>query len=338
MPGSHFGWHLGKNIRSKATSILVTGGAGFIGSHLGDRLIEQKKEVIVLDDFNDYYDPRLKRKNVEPHLKNSNFKLVEGDIRDKTLLEKLFQGDNIEKVVHLAARAGVRTSIKEPFLYEEVNVKGTLNLLQLSVENNVKQFIFGSSSSVYGVGSRIPFMEDQRLGIPVSPYAASKRAAEHFCHVYSHLYRLPVVILRFFTVYGRRQRPEMAIHKFTRLISEGREIPVFGDGTSKRDYTYFSDIVEGMLLAMEKSFDYEVFNLGNSHSVELMQLISLIEKSLGKPARMKKLSDQPGDVPVTCASINKAQKLLGYRPKVSIEEGIAEFVDWFRKEFGWERK
>ena len=319
-------------------AILLTGGAGFIGSHLADRLIEQGREVTVLDDFNDYYHPELKRKNVEPHLRKDNYKLVEGDIRDRSLLEKVFEESSIEKVVHLAARAGVRASINEPFLYEEVNVKGTLNLLQLSVENNVKQFIFGSSSSVYGLGSSIPFMEDRPLGTPICPYAASKRAAEDFCHTYAHLYKFPVIVLRFFTVYGARQRPEMAIHKFTRLISEGKEIPIFGDGTSRRDYTYFSDIVEGMLLAMEKRFDYEEINLGSSQPIELMKLISLLEKGLGKTAKIKRLPDQEGDMPVTYASTDKAQKLLGYRPGVNIEEGIEKFVYWFQKESGCGKK
>ena len=311
-------------------AILVTGGAGFIGSHLAERLIKEGREVCVIDNFNDYYDPELKRKNVANLLTKKNFELIDGDILDKPLLEKLFRERNIKKVVHLAARAGVRASIKEPLLYEQVNIGGTLNLLQLSVENRVGQFIFGSSSSVYGVGADVPFREDRHPGVPVSPYAASKQSAEHFCHTYSHLYKLPVTVLRFFTVYGARQRPEMAIHKFIRLIDNGEEIPVFGDGHSRRDYTYFSDIVDGMISTMEKRDSYEMFNLGDSQTVELIELIALIEENLGKKAKIRRLPDQPGDVPITYANISKAQKLLGYQPKVNIEEGIARFVDWFR--------
>ena len=315
-------------------AVLVTGGAGFIGSHLVDRLIEQGREVIVLDSFDDYYDPGLKRRNVEPHLGCDSFKLVEGNILDRNLFKELSRKENVEKVVHLAARAGVRASIEDPYLYEQVNIGGTLNLLQFSVENHVEQFIFGSSSSVYGLGAEVPFKEDGVSGTPISPYAASKQSAEHFCHTWSHLYQLPVTVLRFFTVYGPRQRPEMAIHKFTRLIDRGEEIPVFGDGCSKRDYTYISDIIEGILSAMENSFPYEVFNLGESRTIELTELIRLIEKNLGRRAKIKRLSDQPGDVPITYADITRAEKLLGYQPGVGIEEGMASFVEWFRGEFG----
>jgi UDP-glucuronate 4-epimerase len=311
-------------------AILITGGAGFIGSHLVDRLIELGREVIVLDNFDDYYDPGLKRKNVESHLGCDNFKLVEGNILDRALLEKLSREGNISKVVHLAARAGVRASIEDPYLYEQVNVGGTLNLLQFSVENHIEQFVFGSSSSVYGLGAEVPFKEDRTSGTPISPYAVSKQSAEHFCHTWSRLYQLPVTVLRFFTVYGPRQRPEMAIHKFTRLIDRGVEIPVFGDGCSRRDYTYISDIIEGILSAMEKSFPYEVFNLGESRTIELTELIRLIEKNLGKRAKIKRLSDQLGDVPITYADITRAERLIGYQPKVDIEEGIEKFVEWFR--------
>ncbi len=312
-------------------AFLITGGAGFIGSHLVDKLVGQGREVIVLDSFNDYYDSGLKRKNVEPYRQCRNFKLVEGNILDDVLLNELFSKNKIEKVVHLAACVGVRASIKEPLLYEKVNVGGTIRLLQLSVENNVEQFIFGSSSSVYGIGAQVPFREDGLSGVPASPYASSKHSAEHFCHTYSHLYRAGMVVLRFFTVYGPRQRPEMAIHKFTRMIDMGDEIPVFGDGSSKRDYTYVSDIVEGIISVIEKSFDYKLFNLGDSRTVELIELIRMIEKNLGKKAKIKKLPDQPGDVPITYADITRAGELLGYRPEVSIEEGIKKFIDWFRK-------
>ena len=312
-------------------AFLITGGAGFIGSHLVDKLVGQGREVIVLDSFNDYYNSGLKRKNVEPYRQCRNFKLVEGNILDDVLLNELFSKSKIEKVVHLAACVGVRASIKEPLVYEKVNVRGTVKLLQLSVENNVEQFIFGSSSSVYGIGTQVPFREDGLSGVPASPYASSKYSAEHFCHTYSHLYRVGMVVLRFFTVYGPRQRPEMAIHKFTRMIDRGDEIPVFGDGSSKRDYTYVSDIVEGIISVMGKDFDYKVFNLGDSRTVELMELIRLIEKNLGRKAKTKRLPDQPGDVPITCADITRAGELLGYRPEVSIEEGIKRFIDWFKK-------
>lgn len=312
-------------------AFLITGGAGFIGSHLVDKLIEQGREIIVLDNFSDYYEPGLKRKNIEQCMKCGSFKLVEGNILDDGLLKELFSREKIEKVVHLAACVGVRASIKEPLLYEEINVRGTLKLLQLSVENNVEQFIFASSSSVYGIGAQVPFRENCLSGIPASPYASSKHSAEHFCHTYSHLYKMGMVVLRFFTVYGPRQRPEMAIRKFTGMIDRGEKIPVFGSGFSKRDYTYVSDIIEGMISVMEKSFDYEIFNLGDSRTVELMELIRLIEKNLGKKAKIEKLPDQPGDVPITYADITKAEKLLGYKPEVSIEEGIKKFVDWFRR-------
>jgi UDP-glucuronate 4-epimerase len=249
--------------------LLVSGGAGFIGSHLIDRLLENGTEVVCFDNFDDFYDPRIKRENIKPYLKKKNFKLVEGDLRNREFLKKLFKEDKIARIIHLAARAGVRASLKDPILYEEVNVKGTLNLLELAKEYGVEQFIFASSSSVYGAKTRVPFKEEERLGPPLSPYAVSKRGGELLSYTYSHLYDLPVTILRLFTVYGPRQRPEMAIHKFTRLIDEDREIPMFGEGTSRRDYTYISDIIEGIIRALEKKFAYEIFNLGNSHTLEL---------------------------------------------------------------------
>jgi len=310
--------------------ILITGGAGFIGSHLVERLLSEGHEVICLDNFDSFYASEIKRANLRLAENNPRFTLIEGDIRNPESLKKLFEQHQIEKVVHLAARAGVRPSIAQPQLYEDVNIKGTINLLEVCKEFSIGQFIFGSSSSVYGTNSKVPFSEDDKIEMPISPYAASKRAGELFCYTYHHLYNIPMTCLRFFTVYGPRQRPEMAIHKFTRLIDEGKEIPMFGDGTSQRDYTYVSDIIDGITNALGKPFEFEIFNLGESCTVELKYLISFIEDSLGKAAKIKKLPPQPGDVPITFADINKARALLGYNPKVSIEAGIQQFIAWYK--------
>lgn len=312
------------------SNILITGGAGFIGSHLVDRLLDMGKKVICIDNFDPFYDQEIKKKNIEHNLENRNFVLVKEDIRNKKKLEEIFETYDIDKIVHLAARAGVRPSIRDPLLYEDVNIRGTLNLLELCKEYQVKNFIFGSSSSVYGINSKVPFSEDDPIKFPISSYATSKRSCELFCFTYFHLYDIPVTCLRFFTVYGPRQRPEMAIHKFTRLISQGKTIEMYGDGTSKRDYTYIDDIINGIISALNKKFDFEIINLGNSETVELRYLISLIEKNLGKKAKIKQLSEQLGDVPITYADIKKAKKLLNYRPKVKIEEGIRRFVEWYK--------
>jgi len=311
-------------------SILVTGGAGFIGSSLIDKLIKKDEKVICLDNFNDYYSPEIKKENISSYLDKKNFKLVVGDILDKELLKRVFKKEEVKIVVHLAARAGVRPSLLNPHLYEEVNVGGTLNLLELS-RDNIENFVFASSSSVYGVNSKIPFSEDDPIEKPVSPYAATKRAAELLCYTYHHLYNIPLVCLRFFTAYGPRQRPDMAIHKFTKLIDEGKKITMFGSGSSRRDYTYISDIIEGVISSLYKKFSFEVINLGNSRTVELRHLISLIEKGLRKKAKVKQLPDQLGDVPITYAKIDKAKRLLGYKPKVKIEEGIEKFIFWYKK-------
>jgi len=311
-------------------SILVTGGAGFIGSSLIDKLIKKDEKVICLDNFNDYYSPEIKKENISSYLDKKNFKLVVGDILDKELLKRVFKKEEVKIVVHLAARAGVRPSLLNPHLYEEVNVGGTLNLLELS-RDNIENFVFASSSSVYGVNSKIPFSEDDPIEKPVSPYAATKRAAELLCYTYHHLYNIPLVCLRFFTAYGPRQRPDMAIHKFTKLIDEGKKITMFGSGSSRRDYTYISDIIEGLTSSLYKKFSFEVINLGNSRTVELRHLISLIEKGLRKKAKVKQLPDQLGDVPITYAKIDKAKRLLGYKPKVKIEEGIEKFIFWYKK-------
>lgn len=309
-------------------AVLVTGGAGFIGSHAVERLISQGVRVVCLDDFNNFYDPVVKRNNISSALASGFCKLYEGDICDRALCERVFAEEEITEVVHLAARAGVRPSIQEPLLYEKVNVQGTLNLLQQAVKSHVKKFVLGSTSSIYGVNQKIPFSEDDPVTCPISPYASSKRAAELFCYTYHHLYELSVVCLRFFTVYGPRQRPDLAIHKFARLILDGQPIPVFGDGTSRRDYTYYSDIVDGVMAALERPFGYEIINLGNSSPVALGELIALLEEALGRKARIERLPMQPGDVPVTYADIAKAQRLLDYNPKFPIKKGLRVFVEW----------
>jgi len=312
--------------------ILVTGGCGFIGSHLVDRLLyEAEWQVFVVDDFNNFYDPAIKRANVSRHEKNPNYRLFEADIRDQTALQNIFAGNKFDCIVHLAARAGVRPSLAEPLLYAETNINGMMNLLELARANNVKQFVFGSSSSVYGINAKVPFSEDDPIRQPISPYAATKAAGELICHAYMHLYGIRSVCLRFFTVYGARQRPDLAIHKFARLISAGKPIPVFGDGTTRRDYTFIDDIIAGVRAAIDyDKSDYEVINLGESRTVELRELISLVEKELGVTAKIDRQPLQPGDVPQTFADITKARQMLGYNPQTQIEDGIKKFVEWFQ--------
>lgn len=312
--------------------LLITGGAGFIGSHLVDRLLTTDVEhITVVDDFNDFYDPSIKRANIREHLKDPRYQISEIDIRNGAALEQLFARNNFDCVVHLAARAGVRPSLSEPQLYSETNINGTVNLLELARHSNIKQFVFGSSSSVYGINAKVPFSEDDPIRQPISPYAATKAAGELLCHTYSHLYGLRCVCLRFFTVYGPRQRPDLAIHKFAKLITQRKPIPVFGDGTTRRDYTYVDDIIDGVMAAInfDKS-NYEVFNLGESRTVELNELISLLEKELDTHATIDRKPPQPGDVPQTFADISKARALLGYNPKMQIEDGLDRFVKWFR--------
>jgi UDP-glucuronate 4-epimerase len=313
-------------------NILVTGGAGFIGSHLVGRLLgEGAWRVHVVDDFNDFYDPALKRRNVAPHLGCDDFRLYEADIRDRAALGRIFDETPFDVIVHLAARAGVRPSLAEPVLYAETNIGGTLNLLELARAKGVEQFVFGSSSSVYGENEKVPFAEGDPIFNPISPYAATKAAGELLCHTYSHLWALRCVCLRFFTVYGARQRPDLAIHKFARLISAGEPIPVFGDGTTRRDYTFVDDIIAGVRAAMDyRKSRYEVVNLGESRTVELRELIGLLERELGRDAIIDRQPLQPGDVPQTFADITKARRLLGYDPRTPIEEGIRRFVEWFR--------
>jgi UDP-glucuronate 4-epimerase len=313
-------------------NLLITGAAGFIGSHLVDYLLSTEVEhITVVDDFNDFYDPGIKRANIQRQLQDPRYQLAEVDIRDQAALEKVFADRDFDCIVHLAARAGVRPSLSEPQLYNETNINGTLNLLELARKHNIKQFVFGSSSSVYGINAKVPFSEEDTIRQPISPYAATKGAGELFCHTYSHLYGLRCVCLRFFTVYGPRQRPDLAIHKFARLINAGQPIPVFGDGTTRRDYTYVDDIIAGVVAAIEyDKSDYEVFNLGESRTVELRELISLLEKELDTHAIIDRQPPQPGDVPQTFADIEKARRLLGYNPQIQIEEGIRRFVEWFR--------
>jgi UDP-glucuronate 4-epimerase len=314
-------------------NILITGGAGFIGSHLVDHLLmEGGWQITVVDDFNDFYDPEIKRANVRERLANPDFRLVEADIRNYEALSRSFDNTRFDCIVHLAARAGVRPSLKEPRLYVETNINGTVNLLELSRAHGVKQFVFGSSSSVYGLNSKVPFSEDDPIFNPISPYAATKAAGELICHSYAHLYDMRIICLRFFTVYGARQRPDLAIHKFAKLISAGQPIPMFGDGTTRRDYTYIDDIIAGVRAAIDyNQSKYEVINLGESRTVELRELISLLEKELGRHAQIDRQPPQPGDVPQTFADIAKARRLLGYDPQTQIEAGIGEFVEWLRE-------
>jgi UDP-glucuronate 4-epimerase len=313
------------------SSILVTGGAGFIGSHLVEALLREGREVIVLDNFDTFYDASVKRRNLEGCHGQPGFALVEGDIRDAELVNTLFTSHAIGVVVHLAARAGVRPSIEQPVLYSDVNLTGTVVLLEACRRHNVGKFVFGSSSSVYGNGIKVPFSEKDDVDRPISPYAATKRAAEILCATYHALYRLNVFCLRFFTVYGPRQRPEMAIHKFTRFIDRGLPLPRFGDGSTSRDYTYISDIVGGVVRSVERVQGFEIINIGGSRATRLLDLIALIEARLGKKAVVEEKPPQPGDVTTTWADVAKAHRLLGYDPQVTIDEGLTRFVEWYRK-------
>jgi len=311
-------------------NILVTGGAGFIGSHVVERLLSTGNKVICVDNFDPYYSIEIKKKNIENALKNESFQLEECDIRDKDSIKRIFQSYRIDSIVHLAARAGVRPSIADPLLYQDVNIRGTMQLLEICREYNIRNFIFASSSSVYGDNDSVPFREDDKLSGPVSPYAASKVSGELICYTYHSLYRIPISCLRFFTVYGPRQRPDMAIHKFIKLIDHGKDVHIFGDGTSKRDYTFVSDIVDGVTAALDRPSGYEIFNLGNSGTIELKELIAVIEKHVGKKAKIQHQPNQPGDVSITYADISKSTELLDYHPKVKIEDGIVSTVQWYK--------
>jgi UDP-glucuronate 4-epimerase len=312
---------------------LVTGGAGFIGSHLVDHLLaSDPARLVVIDDFNDFYDPQIKRANTAFHLQHPAYRLVEADIRDQAALKQVFAEEVFDAILHLAARAGVRPSVTEPLLYQETNIAGTLNLLELARRNGVNRFIFGSSSSVYGPAAQPPFREDAPLA-PISPYAATKAAGELLAHTYSHLYGMRVVCLRFFTVYGARQRPDLAIHKFARLIAAQHPIPVYGDGTSERDYTYIDDIIQGVIAALAyDATPFEIINLGEAQTITLTRLIALLEDALGQRATIEHHPPQPGDLPRTQADISKARRLLNYQPTTPIEVGIEKFAAWFKEE------
>src|SRR5688572_11719394 len=313
-------------------NFLVTGGAGFIGSHVCERLLDLGHAVWVLDDLNSFYDPAIKQQNIRDiQSKGKPFEFVQGDLLDLTILKELFSSARFDQIIHLAARAGVRPSLQEPALYQRVNVEGTTHLLELARANKIKKITIASSSSVYGVNSKVPFSEDDPIFAAISPYAASKLACEALGHVYHHVYGMDVVMLRFFTVYGPRQRPDLAIHKFARLIHFGKPIPVFGDGSTARDYTYISDIVDGVIAVTKKELGYQIFNLGESQTIRLTYLIELLEKALGKKAVIDRQPPQAGDVPITYANIAKARSLLGYTPGIKIEAGIPLFIEWFQK-------
>ena len=308
--------------------ILVTGGAGFIGSHLVEKLLGAGHAAVILDDFNDFYDPQIKRENIAAVSKDVPVHLV--DLRENAAVRNLFHREKFDTIAHLAARAGVRPSIQHPQLYYDTNVTGTLHLLDAARATGVERFIFASSSSVYGVSKTVPFSEEQHLTQTISPYAATKIAGEFLCSTYSHLYQLRVVALRYFTVYGPRQRPDLAIHQFTKKIHAGQPIDQFGDGTTRRDYTYIDDIIQGTMAALTYNGPlFDIFNLGESETIQLKDLIEKIEKALGKSAKINQLPEQPGDVPLTCADISKARKLLGYNPTTQLSEGLPRFIEWF---------
>lgn len=312
--------------------ILVTGGAGFIGSHLVEVLLHRGDRVVALDNFDPFYDPTLKRRSLEAAAKHPDFSLWEGDIRDAALLDRLLSAERFDGVVHLAAKAGVRPSIAEPAEYASVNLDGTVQLLEACRRHGVERFVFGSSSSVYGNNPKVPFSEEDPVDRPISPYAATKKAGEVLCHAHHHLFGLRVACLRFFTVYGPRQRPEMAIRKFTRLLSQGREVEQFGDGDSARDYTYISDIVEGILLALERCRRYHIWNLGGSKTISLAELVRKIAEGLGVEPRIRRLPMQPGDVQRTWADISRAKAELGWAPGVPFDRGLELFLEWFGKQ------
>jgi UDP-glucuronate 4-epimerase len=316
-------------------NFLVTGGAGFIGSNLCERLLRSGHAVWAFDDLNDFYDPRFKQRNLRSiETLGKKFEFVRGDVTDRAALDGLLGRVKFDQIVHLAARAGVRPSLEQPALYQRVNVEGTVNLLEAARNNGVKKITIASTSSVYGLNSKVPFAESDPIFSAISPYAASKLACEALGHVYHHLYGMDVVMLRFFTVYGQRQRPDLAIYKFARLITAGKPIPVFGDGSAARDYTFISDILDGIMACTQKEFGFEIFNLGESQIVQLNQMIALLEDALGKKAVIDRQPLQPGDVPLTFADISKARDQLGYQPRVRVEQGIPRFVEWFRQDAG----
>jgi UDP-glucuronate 4-epimerase len=313
--------------------ILVTGGAGFIGSHLVEKLLAAGHEVAVLDDFNDFYDPQIKHANIAGFAKDVT--VHHADLRDGPSVRNLFHREKFEVIAHLAARAGVRPSIQYPQLYYDTNVTGTLHLLEAARVAGVERFIFASSSSVYGASQTVPFSEDQHLTQTLSPYAATKIAGEFLCSTFSHLYQIRVIVLRYFTVYGPRQRPDLAIHQFTRRIHACQAIDQFGDGSTRRDYTYIDDVIQGTMAALKYDGPlFDIFNLGESETIQLNDLIEAIENALGKKAKINRLPEQAGDMPLTCADISKARKLLGYNPTTRFSDGLPRFIDWFLRSNG----
>ena len=321
--------------------ILVTGGAGFIGSHLCERLLRRGDEVCVLDNFNDFYDPAIKRGNVREieacaarHARPEAVRIVEGDIRDAELVPRLFEEFAPDAIVHLAAMAGVRPSLLDPLLYEDVNLRGSLLLMEELRKRPQTRFVFASSSSVYGGNTQVPFRESDDIPHPVSPYAATKRAGELMAYTYHHLYGIHTSCLRFFTVYGPRQRPEMAIHKFVKATLAGEALPFFGDGSSRRDYTFVDDIIDGVVRALDRCEGYEIYNLGESATTSLEELVGAIGVACGKPVVLNRLPMQPGDVEITYADVSKAREKLGYAPSTSVEEGLARFMAWYRERQG----
>jgi UDP-glucuronate 4-epimerase len=319
----------------KEKTILVTGVAGFIGSHVTQELLQQGYKVVGIDNLNDFYELEVKKSNLESFISNVNFKFLEFDLCNKQKLEEIFSNNSFEQVVHLAARAGVRPSLENPTSYVESNITATLNLLEACKNHKVTKFILASSSSVYGDSAhKIPFEEEQDCSKPISPYAATKKACEELCYTYHHLYGINIIALRFFTVYGPRQRPDLAIHKFAKLIHSGQPIMMFGDGSTSRDYTYVTDTLQGVMAAVKNTdIKYEIINLGGAKTTTLARLIELLEQNLNKKTNIQQMPTQPGDVPLTYACTSKAKKLLSYEPKVSIEEGIEKFCKWFLKAY-----
>ena len=321
---------------SRPQRVVLTGGAGFIGSHVSEALLRRGVQLWILDNLDKFYSPAWKKANLEDMRRVGSYEFSQVDICDIVRLRETLERARPDVVIHLAARAGVRPSIEQPHLYEQVNVAGTLNLLEMCRQLQVRKFLFGSSSSVYGATSRVPFSEDQVELRPLSVYAATKLAGEMFCYTYAHLFALPVICLRFFTVYGPRQRPDLAIHKFTALIEAGKPVPIFGDGSAGRDYTWVDDIAAGVMAAVDyephpvDGVPFEVFNLGNSHPVKLLEMVELLERITGKSVILERHPPQPGDVPLTWADISKACRLLGYRPATRLEEGLEQFVAWYR--------
>lgn len=317
------------------TTYFITGGAGFIGSSLTKKLLKEGNKVVTIDNFCDFYNTKIKENNIKEFEENKNYKIYRADIRDRQAIKKIFDENSIDIVMHLAAMAGVRPSIENPVLYQEVNCMGTQNILEGMKSHNIKNLVMASSSSVYGNCKEVPFREDMVVDYAISPYAATKKANEVMTHVYHKLFNMNVIMLRFFTVYGPKQRPDLAINKFTRLMLEDKEIPMFGDGTTSRDYTYIDDIVEGIQKSCEYCMNnrdvYEILNIGNSSPVSLKEMIETIGKVLGKEPKIKQLPMQPGDVDRTYADISKAKKMLGYEPNTSFEEGIKKFVNWYKE-------